>query len=58
MARIFGEDVIYTLSKDPDMPNTLSGVFDFKAGDYTIEVSGLYLRDYEYKIIKSEDADG
>ena len=58
VARIFGEDVVYTLSKDPDMPNTLSGVFDFKAGDYTIEVSGLYLRDYEYKIIKSEDADG
>ena len=57
VARIYGDDVVYTLSKDADAENTLSGIFELNAGDYTIEVSGLYLRDYEYKVIKLENAD-
>ena len=57
VARIYGNDVVYTLSKDTDAENTLSGIFELNAGDYTIEVSGLYLRDYEYKVIKLENED-
>lgn len=57
-ARIYGDGAVYTLSVDEEEENTLSGVFDFKAGDYIIEVSGLYLRDYEYRVIAMGEQDG
>ena len=50
-ARVIGEYGVYTLNPDED--NTLSGIFTLPSGDYRIEISGLYGRSYEYKVIKT-----
>jgi hypothetical protein len=54
-AKVYGEYGVYTLNPDNDSENTLSGEYELPAGDYKIEVSELYGRDYKYKVIRLKE---
>lgn len=52
-AKVYGEYGIYTLNPSGD--TELSGEFFLPSGDYTMEISGLYGRSYEYKVLRLSD---
>ena len=57
-AKAVGENGVFSLSEDEGDTESLSGTFDMPAGDYTLEIDGLFDRDYTYKVVRQDDGKG
>ena len=55
-AKVIGEHAVYSLSPGKEGELTMTAVLP--AGDYTLEITGLNGRAYNYRVTKKGDQDG